>query len=122
MPGFDRSGPAGAGPMTGRAMGYCGGGRVQADVYGRVPAAGLGFGYGRGRGFGRGMAYGRGWSVGPGRGLGWFAAGYDLQAPGATAEQIKASLEERAALLRAELTRTEAMLAKPSEEDGSADA
>lgn len=27
MPGFDRTGPFGWGPMTGRGMGYCGGGR-----------------------------------------------------------------------------------------------
>ena len=37
MPGFDRTGPNGSGPMTGRVMGPCG------------------RGYQRGRGMGRGM-------------------------------------------------------------------
>ena len=82
MPRGDRTGPAGMGPMTGRAAGYCAGystpgymnpygGRVSrgapfwgADRYaGTYPAYGpfrprgrfFGFGFGRGRGgFGRG--------------------------------------------------------------------
>ena len=48
MPGGDRTGPAGMGPMTGRAAGYCAG----------YPIPGCGFGgfgaFGRGRGGGRG--------------------------------------------------------------------
>ena len=43
MPGFDQTGPAGAGSRTGRGMGRCGGGMA----YGK---RGSGFGYGR---FGR---------------------------------------------------------------------
>jgi len=42
MPRFDGSGPAGMGPMTGRGLGPCAGGR----------------GWGRGRGFGYGMMMG----------------------------------------------------------------
>ena len=38
MPGQDRTGPAGIGPMTGRGLGPCGGG--------------MGRGFGRGKGFG----------------------------------------------------------------------
>ena len=56
MPGGDRSGPAGRGPMTGKAAGYCTGypGPGYANSgYGR------GFGRGWGRGFGRGY-WGRG--------------------------------------------------------------
>ncbi len=50
MPGGDRTGPLGMGPMTGRAAGYCAG----YPVPGFVNAPGLrGFGGGRGRG-GRG--------------------------------------------------------------------
>jgi hypothetical protein len=45
MPGFDRTGPAGAGPMTGRGLGPCGGG--------------MGYGRGLGRGYGRGLGTGR---------------------------------------------------------------
>ena len=44
MPGFDRTGPRGFGPMTGRGMGPCG----------------------RGYGLGRGMGYGRGFNSGYG--------------------------------------------------------
>ncbi|MBN1355218.1 DUF5320 domain-containing protein [bacterium] len=64
MPGGDRTGPAGMGPMTGRAAGYCAGYSMPGymnPVYGR----GFGFGWGRGRGFGRGLGWGfrggRGW-------------------------------------------------------------
>jgi len=53
MPGGDRTGPRGMGPMTGRGMGYCTG----YDVPGYVNPA-TGFGLGRGRGWWGG---GRGW-------------------------------------------------------------
>lgn len=43
MPKFDRTGPLGQGPRTGRSFGSCGGG----------------MGYGRGLGGGFGMGYGR---------------------------------------------------------------
>ncbi len=49
MPGGDRTGPLGRGPMTGRAAGYCSG--YQMPGYER----GFGVGRGRGRGFGRGF-------------------------------------------------------------------
>lgn len=74
MPRGDRSGPMGAGPMTGRALGYCAG----------YPAPGYataGPGYGRGAG-----GYGGGGYGGGGRGFrhrfwatgipGWERAGY----------------------------------------------
>ncbi len=52
MPGFDRTGPLGQGPGTGRRAGYCFG---ETDFY---PRRGRGF---RGAGLGyRGMGYGRG--------------------------------------------------------------
>jgi len=47
MPGFNGTGPQGAGSMTGRGMGNCGNGQGQG--FGR------GFGRGIGRGFGRGL-------------------------------------------------------------------
>lgn len=49
MPGFDRTGPRGEGPMTGRGLGPCGRGRGFRRGFGR--------GFGRGRGFRRGYAY-----------------------------------------------------------------
>jgi|SRR6056297_2322120 len=56
MPGFDRTGPVGAGSMTGRQLGRC---------VGNLPGRGL-------RGFGRGFrgGYGRGYGRGPGFRLG----------------------------------------------------
>ena len=64
MPGGDRTGPWGAGPMTGRAAGYCTG----YPVTGYANSA---RGYGRGFGRGRGRGFGRGWGKGFGRG--WYA-------------------------------------------------
>ncbi|MBN1893652.1 DUF5320 domain-containing protein [bacterium] len=57
MPGGDRTGPAGMGPMTGRGAGYCAGYGMPGYAN---PAFGWGMGRGRGayRGFGGG---GRGW-------------------------------------------------------------
>ena len=56
MPYGDRTGPMGAGPMTGRGAGICAG-------YGRPGYMNHGFGHGFGRGHGRGygMGGGRGW-------------------------------------------------------------
>ncbi len=57
MPRGDRTGPWGAGPMTGRAAGYCAG----------YPVPGYmnpGVGYGRGWRRGRGRGWGRGWGRG----------------------------------------------------------
>ena len=51
MPGGDRTGPGGMGPMTGRAAGYCAG--YQAPGFANpIPGRGYGFGFGRGMGFG----------------------------------------------------------------------
>lgn len=69
MPRGDGTGPAGFGPMTGRAMGYCAGYGVPGLARGRGWAPGFGRGQGRGLGFGR--AYGRMFS----RGRGWFPYG-----------------------------------------------
>ena len=79
MPGFDGTGPAGRGPMTGGGRGYCnpyvprmpGVGPVRAPYWGSARAVSpYGFGrphWGLGRGFfGRGL--GRGWGLGRGRG------------------------------------------------------
>ena len=51
MPGGDRTGPLGRGPITGRALGYCSGGNIPGYAN---PGFGRGFGrgfWGRGRGF-----------------------------------------------------------------------
>lgn len=63
MPGFDRTGPWGEGPMTGGARGYCNPGWTGN----RPPMFGMGRGRGRGRGFRRGIGP---WH-GSGRVFGW---------------------------------------------------
>ena len=86
MPGGDGTGPMGAGPMTGRAAGYCAGYAVPGFTN---PVPGRGFGFGGGRGWGRGGGRGFGWGRGGGRGFGWGrgfgggAAGYPAYAPDA---------------------------------------
>ncbi len=62
MPGLDRNGPMGAGPMTGGRRGICGraGRPTDVPVYGG--------GYGRGMGFRRGFGRGRGRNFGPAEG------------------------------------------------------
>lgn len=50
MPGGDRTGPGGAGPMTGRRLGFCVGNDQPGTFYGR--------GYGYGRGLGSGFRHG----------------------------------------------------------------
>jgi hypothetical protein len=56
MPRGDRTGPAGLGPMTGRAAGYCAGYPVPGFMN-----PGWGGGYGAGGGWGRGWGRGGGW-------------------------------------------------------------
>jgi hypothetical protein len=57
MPGGDRTGPLGRGPMTGRALGYCTGSNMLGYA---TPGFGRGFGRGGGRGLGRRWGRGRG--------------------------------------------------------------
>ena len=65
MPGGDRTGPWGLGPMTGRGLGYCAG--YSSPGFTKGIPRGRGFGRGGGRGFGRGF-----W----GRGRGFWGRGY----------------------------------------------
>lgn len=60
MPGGDRTGPSGQGPMTGRGLGLCGGAPAAGFMTPGWGAAGRGLA-GRGRGGGRGQGGGRGW-------------------------------------------------------------
>jgi len=66
MPGGDRTGPLGQGPMTGRGAGFCAGSQAPGFAIPR------GIGYGRGIGLGRsvGRGFGRGYR-GRGRGFWW---------------------------------------------------
>lgn len=66
MPGFNRTGPMGAGPMTGGARGFC-----NPAIAGYRSAAYGALGYGRGGGFGRGYRAGMGGGFGRGYGRGY---------------------------------------------------
>lgn len=88
MPGGDRTGPLGAGPRTGRGMGFCGG--YQQPGYG-FQAGGFrgGFGFGR-----------------AGAGRGWRNRFYATGIPGwvpPTPEQETADLKAQADMLKTQL-------------------
>ncbi len=67
MPGFDGTGPMGAGPMTGGARGFC---NSYTGAYSGYGYGGYGFRRGFRGGFGPGFGRGRGY----GRGFGWRGA------------------------------------------------
>lgn len=71
MPRGDRTGPAGAGPMTGRGAGLCAGypgAGTMNPTRGGGGGRGPGGGWGGGRGRGGGSGGGRGWGAGGGGG------------------------------------------------------
>lgn len=81
MPGLDRSGPMGAGPMTGGRRGLCGAGSSA-----HVPHAhgGFDYGFGSGRGFGPGRGRGRGM----GRGFCRYPRAYGFNYPLSATDEI----------------------------------
>lgn len=74
MPGFDRTGPRGMGPRTGRGLGFCPPGAGPVGYYGPEVVRGVGRG-GIPWGGGRGRAWGGG------RGMGWAYGGYPYNVP-----------------------------------------
>jgi len=103
MPRGDGTGPAGFGPMTGRAAGYCAGYSVPGfanPIIGRGRfGGGIGrFGGGRGRGF-RHMYYSGGF---PGFGGGYYPNNVYTQ-PVITPEQEVESLKQQAKLMQENL-------------------
>jgi hypothetical protein len=102
MPFGDRTGPAGMGPMTGRAAGFCAG--YPTPGYAN-PAFGRGY-FGRGRGFwGQGGGWGRrNWFWGAAN---WNATGYGIPtyptAPTITAQQELDELKNQAQYLQQNL-------------------
>ena len=95
MPGYDRTGPMGQGPMTGGGFGRC------TNYAGAPMGRGRGVSYGWGRRGGRGRGPGR-WPVAAGPDYG----GYPPQ-----------TLEERAADLRRELAEIESRMNAARESD-----
>ena len=73
MPGGDKKGPNGEGPMTGRKLGLCTGNSEPGFMSGQPG------GFGPGRGVARGAGRGRGLKGGPRRGGG--RRGFTNQAP-----------------------------------------
>ncbi len=99
MPNYDRSGPWGQGPMTGRRAGYCAG---------YAPASGgrRGGGFGwrrRGSGFGRGRGFGGGHGAYP-------VPDYVPAGPDVALPEEALSPEERRRALKAERNRLKAAL------------
>ena len=96
MPGGDRTGPLGLGPMTGRAAGFCAGFGMPGyanPVPGR--GFGMGFGWGRGawgRGFGGGGHGWRHWYYATGL-PGWLRSGWGAPTPYYAAPTPKAERE-----------------------------
>ena len=87
MPGFDRTGPMGDGPMTGGARGRC-----NPATAGAIPAYAGMRGYGRGLGLRRGFRGGFESRMGrgrrSGRGYGWFPPAIDPAYPVDTAGEV----------------------------------
>lgn len=114
MPRGDRTGPAGMGPMTGRATGFCAGYGMPGYAN-PVAGRGFGMGFGRGRGaWGRGRfagGGGRGWRngyyatgpVGPRQGdqPGWMRYGAPIGDPDPESE--KQALKNQADAMQGEL-------------------
>lgn len=102
MPGGDRTGPTGMGPMTGRGLGVCG------DVQGRGVGIGrgVGFGFGGGRGRGRGLRN-RFWATGL---TGWQRAEAAAAPAPVTKEQELAALADQVAQFESALTEIRARI------------
>ncbi|MBN2667010.1 MAG: DUF5320 domain-containing protein [Bacteroidales bacterium] len=94
MPGGDRSGPMGQGPVTGRGLGFCTGYESAGFT------KGAGYGSGRRFGMGRGMRFGMG---GGGRGFGRFGAfGYNPTAMQAYPQVAAMNKEDEIRLLKSQ--------------------
>jgi hypothetical protein len=120
MPGYDRTGPVGAGPRMGRSLGRCGrpDGRTTGieDTYldSRVGWFTRPWGGGRGRGFGR-----RGRGRGRGSGMGWRDVD-DPVADDLPPRQRQAFLRRRIQDLTAQLDRLKRLHSDDSAEDDQA--
>ncbi len=99
MPRRDKTGPMGAGPMTGRGFGSCAGNDAEDR----------GIGFGMGRGLGRGRRFGRHCDRGFGRGAGrGFGRGYGMYSD--TSKSQKEWLNERKSFLQSRLEAIEKQL------------
>jgi hypothetical protein len=110
MPGGNRMGPAGLGPMTGRCIGYCAGYKVPGSVN-RLGCSGIG-GFGRGRGY-RNIYYMTGLPA-------WARyGGFAVYRPGP--EDEKAFLNDRQKALEEELKMIREQLKRMEDQGSQAD-
>ncbi len=105
MPRGDRTGPAGMGPMTGRAFGYCAGYGAPGYASAPGPGRGMAWGFGRARGrggYGLGMGWGRGHGYNGPAYYGWDPAAGPAMGPAmgpAAPENQKQMLKDEMAAL-----------------------
>ena len=127
MPQGNRTGPEGAGPMTGRAMGYCAGYEIAGfetapgGRAGRGLALGLGRRFGGGRGGagfrrGRAAAYGGRFSAGLGRSY-WNEGAETGEAREASLREEIDLLSNRLELLKRELDNSAKGAGAPGEDE-----
>lgn len=108
MPWGDRTGPFGAGPMTGRRAGYCAGYSTPGYMN---PGPAYGRGLGRGRGFGWRRRY---YATGV---PGWARYGAYEYAPPVEAEEEKKFLEQELGYLKKEIEAVEKRLDELKKEE-----
>lgn len=114
MPGGDRTGPMGMGPMTGRGAGFCTGFSqpgATTPVFG--PRGGFGRGRGCGPGFGRGPGRGRFRGMMPGPNYGYGPGPTPAMSP----DQEKNMLQQEAKSLREALSALENRIAELENQD-----
>ena len=105
MPGGDRTGPYGEGPLTGRRMGYCAG-NENPGIFNQPGN----WGRGAGRRFRGGMGYGRGFRPGFGRDFGYYP---DSMGPGVSDKTV---IENEIRVLKDQLSTLEDQLSKLKDE------
>ena len=117
MQGYDRTGPMGAGPMTGGARGRC-----NPATAATIPAYASGYGYGRGLGLRRGFRGGSGPGMGRGRGFGrgknWYPPAVSPVYPADAASEVdmlKADANYMQRSLDAINKRIDELIEKPEE-------
>ena len=130
MPRGDRTGPQGAGPMTGRGAGICAGYGVPGYMN---SSFGRGFGRGRRGGYGFGMGGGRGWrNQYYATGMSGWARGYDGPyappvgfaapvTPAMTRNAELAQLKEQAAYFKEALQDIEVYISELKQETAKTD-
>ncbi len=113
MPGFNKTGPMGAGPMTGGARGRC-----NPAAAGTLPPFAGGRGYGRGPGCRRGFRGGYGRGMGDARRYGWYppAAGVAMDAS-AEIDVLRAQADYLKSTLDAVTRRIQALGKKTADEE-----